>query len=116
MVNADSPEALEEVFWRIFTGREYIRRDGLVPCRPTGDALARFRSYVAAILVSGEPGQRRYLSKNNNNILRLPALREAFPRALVVIPFRHPASQASSLWRQIGRASCRESVCQYVEI
>src|SRR3546814_6546092 len=29
MVNADSPEALEEVFWRIFTGREYIRRDGL---------------------------------------------------------------------------------------
>lgn len=100
MVSADSPEALEEVFWRIFTGREYIRRDGLAPYRPDGEVLARFRSYVAAILASGEPGQRRYLSKNNNNILRLSTLRGAFPEALVVIPFRHPASHASSLWRQ----------------
>lgn len=100
MVSADSPEALEEVFWRIFTGADYIRRDGLVPYSPDGDARARFRSYVAAVLASGEPGQRRYLSKNNNNILRLSALRDAFPEALVVIPFRHPATQASSLWRQ----------------
>ncbi|HKT86350.1 MAG TPA: sulfotransferase [Novosphingobium sp.] len=99
MVSADSPEALEEVFWRIFSGSDYIRRDALVPYRPDGDVLARFRRYVAAILAPGGSGQR-YLSKNNNNILRLSALRDAFPNAFVVIPFRHPATQASSLWRQ----------------
>lgn len=106
MVSADSPEALEEVFWRIFTGADYIRRDGLMPYVPGEDAVGRFRSYVAAILASGETGQVRYLSKNNNNILRLSALRGAFPNALVVIPFRHPAAQASSLWRQ-HRRFCR---------
>lgn len=100
MVSADSPEALEEVFWRIFTASDYIRPDGLSPYRPDRAALDRFRSYVAAILASGEPGQSRYLSKNNNNILRLPALRDAFPQAMFVIPFRHPASQATSLWTQ----------------
>lgn len=100
MVSADSPEALEEVFWRIFSGPDYIRSDGLLPYRPDKAVLARFRNYVAAILASGEPGQGRYLSKNNNNILRLPALRDAFPEALFVIPFRHPSSQATSLWKQ----------------
>ena len=100
MVNADSPEALEEVFWRIFSGADYIRPDGLLPYRPDKAVLTRFRGYVAAILAAGEAGQTRYLSKNNNNILRLPALRETFPKAQFVIPFRHPASHARSLWKQ----------------
>ncbi|GGB97041.1 hypothetical protein GCM10011494_14390 [Novosphingobium endophyticum] len=100
MVSADSPEAFDEVFWRIFTGPDYIRPEGLAPYQPDEAVLARFRSYIAAILASGDPGQQRYLSKNNNNILRLPALRDALPEALFVIPFRHPADQASSLHRQ----------------
>lgn len=102
MVNADSPEALEEVFWRIFSGADYIHPEGLVPYRPKQDVLSRFRGYIGTILAAGEPGQSRYLSKNNNNILRLPALRETFPAALFVIPFRHPSSQATSLRRQHG--------------
>lgn len=106
MVSPDSPEAFEEVFWRIFTGPDYIRAEGLQPYRPDEAVLARFRNYVAAILASGEPGQGRYLSKNNNNILRLPALRDAFPQALFVIPFRHPSSHAASLWKQ-HRLFCR---------
>jgi hypothetical protein len=100
MVNADSPEALEEVFWRIFSGADYIRANGLLPYRPNKAVLSRFRNYIAAILASGEPGQTRYLSKNNNNILRLPALRDTFPQSQFVIPFRHPASHARSLWNQ----------------
>lgn len=42
----------------------------------------------------------RYLSKNNNNILRLNGIRQAFPQALVLIPFRDPLSHARSLLRQ----------------
>ena len=54
---------------------------------------------MRAVLVSGETGATRYLSKNNNNILRLSSLRKAFPDALIIIPFRHPAAHAASLKR-----------------
>ncbi|MET0366077.1 MAG: sulfotransferase [Sphingobium sp.] len=99
-VDADSPEALEEVFWRVQSGGDYLRSDGLRPHWPDGRVLDLFRGYVAAILASGAPGQGRYLSKNNNNILRLPALQDSFPAAWFVMPFRHPATHALSLWQQ----------------
>jgi hypothetical protein len=99
-VNSDSPEALEEVFWRIHCGDDYIRPDGLLPHRPDERTMLLFARYVAAILASGETGQWRYLSKNNNNVLRLPALKAHFPQAMVLVPFRHPMAQAVSLWRQ----------------
>ncbi|MCE7795983.1 sulfotransferase [Sphingobium sufflavum] len=99
-VDADSPEALEELFWRIQSGSDYIRRHGLLPHQPDDHVMTLFRRYVAAIMASPDAGQARYLSKNNNNILRLPALQQGFPAALFVIPFRHPADHALSLWRQ----------------
>ncbi|MFT3966268.1 MAG: sulfotransferase [Sphingobium sp.] len=99
-VDADSPEALEEPFWRIHCGGEYIRRDGLMPHEPDEEVIAAFHRYVAAILHGAPPGRVRYLSKNNNSILRLPSLQRAFPHAAFIIPFRHPAVHALSLWRQ----------------
>ena len=100
LVSADSPESLDEVFWRIFTGSEYIRSDRLVPHQPDTEEQKRFVRYVNAILNAQDEPVHRYLSKNNNNILRLPAIRQAFPNALILIPFRDPASHASSLLRQ----------------
>ena len=48
-------------------------------------------------------GGGRYLSKNNNNLLRLPSLRRAFPGACILVPFRHPLDQAASLLAQHRR-------------
>ena len=45
-------------------------------------------------------GVGRYLSKNNNNILRLGSIRKAFPDALILAPYREPTNQALSLHRQ----------------
>ncbi|MCJ2182112.1 sulfotransferase [Novosphingobium sp. 1949] len=98
--SVESPEALEQVFWRIHAGHDYIGRDALRPHDPDARLLARFQDYVGAVLASGEAGPTRYLSKNNNNILRLPALLGAFPAARFVIPFRRPETQAASLLRQ----------------
>lgn len=100
MVNADSIEAFEEVFWRIQLGGAYIRPDALEAHDVDEAVIRRFRHYVAAVLASAGPGQTRYLSKNNNNILRLPALHAALPHAHVLLPFRRPADHAHSLWRQ----------------
>lgn len=100
-VDADSPEALEEVFWRVFCGDDYLQKDRLVPHRVPDEVRDQFRGYVGAILAAqDEGGPRRYLSKNNNNILRIGALRKALPEALILVPFRDPVAHAASLMRQ----------------
>lgn len=103
-VDYDSPEALEEVFWKTMADKQYIHTDHLAPHVPDNETIEQFRDYVDAIIRSGnKPQGQRYLSKNNNNILRLPALQEAFPNATIVIPFRDPVQQALSLRRQHRR-------------
>ena len=101
MVDFDSPEALEEVFWRVFCEPAYIRPDRLVGMRADADTVQRLRRYVAAIL--RHYGSARYLSKNNNNIVRIGSLIEAFPSARIVVPFRDPLQQAHSLLNQHRR-------------
>lgn len=105
VVDVDSPESLDEVFWRIFAGEEYLERDRLKPHSPDEDVVAKYVRYVNAILSAHETRVDRYLSKNNNNILRLGAIHRAFPNALILIPFRQPLQQAHSLFRQHLRFS-----------
>lgn len=101
IVDAESPESLDEVFWRIFDGESYIRPDRLLPHDPDTALTDRFTAYVGAILASS--GDRRYLSKNNNNVLRLPALARTFPNAVILVPFRAPMDHAGSLLSQHRR-------------
>lgn len=98
LVDFDSPEALEEVFWRVFSGAEYIRPQQLVPMRADEETIEKFRAYIGQILAGTE--NLRYLSKNNNNILRLGSLTQAFPQAVILVPFRQPLQHAFSLWNQ----------------
>jgi len=100
LVSADSPEALDEVYWRTVDREGYLFADRLAPHSPDRETLAGYVAYVRAVLASG--GQR-YLSKNNNNVLRLPALRRAFPKAAILVPFREPLAHAASLQRQHRR-------------
>ena len=99
----DTPEAIEELFWRHHEGAHYIAPDGLQPVMPQCDTIAAFADY--ARLVQLRYDRPRYLSKNNNNVLRLPALLAAFPDALLVHPFRDPVQQAASLLAQ-HRSAC----------
>lgn len=98
----DTPEAIEEVFWRAFEGDRYIEKAGLVPGTPERETLENFQLFVR--LVQLRYGRARYLSKNNNNVLRLPGLVSAFPDAVIIHPFREPLQQAASLLNQHRRA------------
>jgi len=101
IIDYDSPEAFEEVFWRTYAGRHYILDDQLIPHVVDEELIQRFRLYVGRIISStANVEQNRYLSKNNNNILRLPSIRKAFPNSLVIVLFRDPIQQAASLWEQ----------------
>lgn len=114
LVDGDSPESLEEVFWRVFSGEEYIGRSSLVPHTPDQSTIMKYVQYVNAILFSDERSRRLYLSKNNNNILRLSAIRTAFPNALILIPFRTPLQQAYSLLQQHERFTKMQSEQHFV--
>lgn len=104
-VNEDSPEALDEVFWKLFCGREYILPNILRPHDAGPETISRFRQYVAAIIRGSGATDSLYLSKNNNTILRLPAIREAFPEAVIITPYRKPLDHALSLLHQHQRFS-----------
>lgn len=101
MVNYDSPEALEEIFWKTFCETDYFTVDGLVSHEPSEAVAKKYRRFVNHILISRQGSdQKRYLSKNNNNVLRLRTITQIFPDAKVIIPFRDPIQQALSLQRQ----------------
>lgn len=104
LISADSPESLDEVFWRTFDAF-YVKKDCLVPHAPPKSVRQKYASYVRAILSAQDGDAYLYLCKNNNNILRLDAIRETFPNAMLLIPFRDPLAQAFSLLRQHRRFS-----------
>jgi len=98
----DSPEAIEEVFWRSAEGKRYITRSHVHPHEPLPDTVDSFRDLVA--LVRHRYDRPRYLSKNNANALRLGGIVAAFPDAVLIHPFRDPLQQAASLLNQHRRA------------
>lgn len=98
IVGIDSPESLEEPFWRVFDGAAYIGPERLHPHNPDAALRAKYAAYVGAILKP--TGRDRYLAKNNNNILRLGMLAETFPNADILVPFRAPCAHAQSLRSQ----------------
>ena len=96
-IDFDSPEAMEEVFWRTFHGSEYIKPQALIPHEIPIETLKAFREYQS--LICRKYGKARYLSKNNNNLLRLRSLHSGSENSLFLIPFRAPLEQAHSLFR-----------------
>lgn len=101
MIGFDSPEALEEVFWRVFCGKDYILEDRLQLHRVDDDILEKFKDYVKNILISSDTvTQTRYLSKNNNHVLRLDYLQKIMPGSHIIIPFREPLQHSNSLLNQ----------------
>ncbi len=103
LINAESPEAFDEVYWRVMDEKAYIRSDRLLPHRPDEEIVRGFTDYMALILK--RRGKARYLSKNNNNILRLLTLVKAYPNAVFLVPVREPLQHAASLLRQHQRFS-----------
>ena len=95
----DTEEALEEVFWLTMAGQDYVRPDALVPHEIDAETARAYAAFVGSVLAA-QPGNTRYLAKNNNNCLRMSSLRRALPKAYLIVPFRDPVQHALSLLRQ----------------
>jgi len=104
LIDLDSPEALEEVLWQAFWRRHYSS-DRIEPWQDEENPEFEefFRNHMRKI-ISLRRGNReptaRYVSKNSLNIARTRWLRQRFPNATIIVPFREPVQQAASLLRQ----------------
>ena len=101
IINNASPEAFDEVFWKVFLNNSYILKDKLLLNKIPIETMEMYAEYITLInkrYSNGSP--KRYLSKNNNNILRLSHLLQKFPNANFIIPFRDPLQHALSLQNQ----------------
>lgn len=100
-VDYDSPEAFEEVFWRLELGDYPSEPAALTPQTVPPAAVDSFRTYQQ--LVCQRHGATRYLAKNNNQILRLASLAPQTPETTYLVVFRDPLEQAFSLLNQHRR-------------
>jgi len=100
-VDTHSPEALDEVYWRAFAGRDYIGANRLSPHEPDEDLIEGYRDLIRLVLLKTD--RARYVSKNNNNILRLGTLARSMPEAEFLVPLRRPLDHAASLLSQHRR-------------
>ncbi|MBA55063.1 MAG: hypothetical protein CMK89_11465 [Pseudomonadales bacterium] len=105
LVSEESPEAFEETLWAEFWPQQY-RDHWIEPWNPRfrHEAFEQFfNQHLKKVLLlrsNGDHRPRRYLSKNNMNIARLPYLVKRFSDAQILVPFRHPLQHAASLLKQ----------------
>ncbi|MBT8303737.1 MAG: sulfotransferase [Bacteroidia bacterium] len=96
IIDGNSPEEFDEYFWKAFLKDSYIKDDGLLPHIAEDKVIEKYESYVKLICLA--KGKDKYISKNNNNILRLSSL-ERIKEHKIIILFRNPLSHSSSLMK-----------------
>lgn len=92
-----SIDSFEEIFWRVFSGKHYIK-DNLLQIQTNQEILTEFSNFIKLILIND--GRKNYLSKNNNNILRINDILDYFKLSFFILTFRDPLQQAMSLLNQ----------------
>lgn len=97
-VKIESPEAFEEVFWKLFSGKKYNSKEFLNIIDHNEEVLKMYEKFINLILLRYD--KDLYISKNNNNILRLDCIKEIFPNSIIIVPYRDPIQQSISLLNQ----------------
>jgi len=93
-VNGASPEEFDEYFWKSFLKDSYIGSASMDIHTISDVVLAKYSAYMKLIAIS--KNSNSYLSKNNNNILRISSLVK-IPNSFFFFLIRKPLDHASSL-------------------
>jgi hypothetical protein len=97
-VSISSPEAFEEVFWRVNMDLPYVAATELVQHAVPEEVVGRLRRYQSLVCLRYQRG--RYLAKNNNHVLRIGSLAASMPESTFLVVFREPMEHSDSLLRQ----------------
>ncbi|MEO9891007.1 sulfotransferase [Aurantibacter sp.] len=96
IIDGNSPEEFDEYFWKAFLKDAYIQENGLSINVIDNNIQEKYKSYINLICLA--KGKTNYVSKNNNNVLRLDTLRK-IDNAKIILLFRNPLSHAASLMK-----------------
>ncbi|MFC2100261.1 sulfotransferase family protein [Bacteroidota bacterium] len=94
-IGLDSVEALEEYFFKVFLKDSFIKENTLVQHQVDETIYSQYLKYQKSIA-----GDKIYLAKNNNLILRFESLRKQNNKFHAIFMFRDPVSHARSLLAQ----------------
>jgi hypothetical protein len=94
-INKFSPEAFDEVFFKVYEGEKYTLKDKLLQYE--SDYIDKYLDFIFHCLIVNQ--KKIYLTKNNNHILRLSQLIET-QKFKILVTFREPLCHASSLLNQ----------------
>lgn len=116
-IDLDSPEAFDEVYWKLWWPGKYT--DAGIVLWGAGDGTVKQahnlgKAYEKIVAVRGGHA-RVYVSKNNANIARLPLLKDMFPDSVILVPLRRPAPHAASLLRQHRNFVRQQTEDRFVE-
>lgn len=100
IVNRESPEALEEVFWRDNFINLHNEDSSIVMTNEVSNKKfeAFYRNHIAKLLITLT--KSRYLTKNNYNITRMEYILQIFPKSKFLLIIRNPVNHVSSLIKQ----------------
>ena len=103
LVNAYSPEAMEEILWMQFF--DYLHDPAVNNAVERQTSHPEFEAFYAATLTKLllARGGERVVSKNNYNITRIAYLAKLYEDARFVIAVRHPVAHVASMARQHQR-------------
>jgi len=97
MVDNNSPESFEEVFWSTFENN---------------NEMENFNQFISIVLNKNK--KDRYLSKNNQSIRRIQKISQYLQNYIVFIPFRDPLQQCLSLNKQHTRFIKMQNEDQFI--
>ncbi|MEN9385832.1 MAG: hypothetical protein RLZZ185_573 [Bacteroidota bacterium] len=99
LINEDSPEAIDEIFWKSQLTNSYIKERQLELHELSEEDIIEYKHFIQLHLVKS--GREIYLTKNNNSILRLNSLaNQSILSTRFIFTIREPYSHARSLWKQ----------------
>ena len=94
-ISINSPEAFEEIFWKFILKNSFVKKDHLIKHNLENKVVDEFNKYINLVTSKN----KIYLSKNNNNILRINDLSK-IENSKFIIMFRNPFDHANSLLKQ----------------
>lgn len=95
-INDKMPDAFDEVFWRVFLDRKYIKKKLLRKHNINSYQINEYLTYIS--LVANKEKKNFYITKNNNNLLRLKSLQK-LKDTKIIITFRNPIFHSFSLMK-----------------
>ena len=93
--NLDSPEAFDEIIWKLFLKNKFVKENYLDEHKLDNYIINKYQSFIKSIIIKYK--KKYYLSKNNNNILRLESLLNYFTNSIFIFVIREPLQHAISL-------------------